>query len=116
MQNEIAQLGSIKVGVDIKMIFERQRMDNDGVEYTTNFFQENDPIIFTRDSTKTESENYFVRKFEYINEEMDIWVQDGSGWEINQIDLVYVNVARYAPLRVGSHFTLPPKLAKKSNN
>ena len=37
----------------------------------------------------------------------------GSGWEVEKINIAYVNVARYQPLRGGTYLPLPPKLANK---
>ena len=37
----------------------------------------------------------------------------GSGWEVETITIVYVNVAHYQPLRGGTYLPLPAKLAKK---
>ena len=37
----------------------------------------------------------------------------GSGWEVERIRTAYMNIARYEPLRRGTYFTLPAKLANK---
>ena len=33
---------------------------------------------------------------------MDNWSEEGSGWEAGDIDLAYINVPRYQPLRGGT--------------
>jgi len=37
----------------------------------------------------------------------------GSGWVVKKINIAYVNVARYEPLRGGTYLPLPANLAKK---
>ena len=37
----------------------------------------------------------------------------GSGWVVEKINIAYVNIARYQPLRGGTYLPLPAKLANK---
>ena len=48
-----------------------------------------------------------------IKGEIENWSLQGSGWEIESIELAYVNVAKYQPLRGGTYLPLPADLAKK---
>jgi len=41
------------------------------------------------------------------------WNNEGSGWNVEKIELFYVKTARYDPLGVGSYLPLPENLAKK---
>ena len=41
---------------------------------------------------------------------LDIWISEGSGWVIDNIERFYINVANYAPLSGSSYIQLPKVL------
>ena len=48
--------------------------------------------------------------FEEIVNLLDIWINEGSGWVIDKIEGLYINVANYEPLFGGSYIPLPKVL------
>ena len=48
--------------------------------------------------------------FEEILNLLDIWINESSGWTIEQIDGLYINTSNYEPLLGGSYISLPEKL------
>ena len=44
--------------------------------------------------------------FEEILNKLDIWINEGSGWIIDKIEGLYINVANYDPLLGGSYIPL----------
>ena len=48
--------------------------------------------------------------FEEIQNLLDIWINEGSGWVIDKIEGLYINVANYEPLLGGSYIPLPKVL------
>ena len=48
--------------------------------------------------------------FEEILNLLDIWINEGSGWIIDKIEGLYINVANYEPLLGGSYIPLPKVL------
>ena len=48
--------------------------------------------------------------FEEILSLLDIWINEGSGWVIDKIEGLYINVANYEPLLGGSYIPLPKVL------
>ena len=48
--------------------------------------------------------------FEEILNLLDIWINKGSGWIIEKIKGLYINVANYEPLLGGSYILLPKVL------
>ena len=48
--------------------------------------------------------------FEEILNLLDIWINEGSGWVINKIERLYINVANYEPLLGGTYILLPKVL------
>ena len=50
--------------------------------------------------------------FEEILIQLDAWINEGSGWIVDEIEGLYINVTTYEPLLGGSYIPLP----KVSNN
>ena len=48
--------------------------------------------------------------FEEILNLLDIWINEGSGWVIDQIKGLYINISNYEPLLGGSYIPLPKAL------
>ena len=48
--------------------------------------------------------------FEEILNLLEIWINEGSGWVINKIEGLYINVTNYEPLLGGSYIPLPKVL------
>ena len=48
--------------------------------------------------------------FEEILNLLDIWINEVSGWIIDKIEGLYINVANYEPLLDGSYILLPKVL------
>ena len=53
---------------------------------------------------------YLNESFEEILNKLDIWINEGSGWVIDKIEGLYINVANYEPLLGGSYIPLPKAL------
>jgi len=77
------------------------------------YFRENEPQAFNANDDENQIEEYFDNIFEIINGKIEAWVADGSGGEEEKIELVYVNVARFQPLRGGTYLPIPKKLENK---
>ena len=48
--------------------------------------------------------------FEEILNLLDIWINEGSGWIIDKIEGLYINISNYEPLLGGSYISLPKAL------
>ena len=48
--------------------------------------------------------------FEEIINLLDIWINEGSGWIIDKIEGLYINIPNYEPLLGGSYIPLPKAL------
>ena len=48
--------------------------------------------------------------FEKILRSLDIWIIEDSGWVIDKIEGLYINVANYEPLSGSSYIALPKVL------
>ena len=41
---------------------------------------------------------------------LDIWINEASGWIIDKIKGLYINISNYEPLLAGSYISLPKVL------
>ena len=41
---------------------------------------------------------------------IDIWINEGSGWNVESVESQYINILTYRPLSGSSHKNLPVKL------
>ena len=53
---------------------------------------------------------YLNESFEEILNKLDIWINEGSGWVIDEIKGLYINISNYEPLLGGSYISLPKAL------
>ena len=110
VENEIQKLKSVKVSFGLQVEFSIER--DGGTQYMEHYFRENEPHVFNRndeDNIKKEFDSFV----ENIKGEIESWSERGSGWVLEKINIAYVNVATYKPLRVGTYLPLPDNLAKK---
>ena len=110
IEQEIQKLGSVKVSFGLKVNFEIER--NGEMQEMSHYFKEDQPHVFTR-YDKEHIEQKYEEFMGRIKGEIENWSLQGSGWEIESIELAYVNVAKYQPLSGGTYLPLPANLAKK---
>ena len=110
IEQEIQKLGSVKVSFGLKVNFKIER--NGETQEMSHYFKEDQPHVFTR-YDKEQIEQKYEEFMGRIKGEIENWSLQGSGWEIESIELAYVNVAKYQPLRGGTYLPLPADLAKK---
>ena len=110
IEQEILKLGSVKVSFGLKVNFEIER--NGKTQEMSHYFKEDQLHVFTR-YDKEQIEQKYEEFMGRIKGEIENWSLQGSGWEIESIELAYVNVPKYQPLRGGTYLPLPADLAKK---
>ena len=110
IQSEVKNLGSIKVSFGLKVNFQTER--NGELQEMSHYFKEDQPHVFTTKDREPIEEKY-EEFMDRIRGEIENWSAQGSGWDIESIELAYINVAKYVPLRGGSYLPLPAKLANK---
>ena len=111
IKRELKELKNIKVSLEMKVKFKKE--EEEQIQYMEQYFRENEPQVFNANDDENEIEEYFDNIFEIINGKIEAWVAEGSGWEVEKIELVYVNVARFQPLRGGTYLPIPTKLKNK---
>ena len=66
-------------------------------------------VIYLNSSAKMViNRGYYLNgSFEEILNKLDIWINEGSGWIIDKIEGLYINVANYEQLSGSSYILLP---------
>ena len=123
VKNELESIGNIKVSFRLRQEFSRvvyndlevaERDYEEGQTQTIkHYFERDQPTIIMRGDSEERIKQKFEGFIEMVKGETDNWSEAGSGWEAGDIDLAYIEVARYQPLRGGTYLPLPASLAKK---
>ena len=58
-------------------------------------------------------ENAIAKAQSAIETNIDKWTREGSGWALTRVETMYVNIAKYAPLKGSSYIELPKYLKNK---
>ena len=90
IDNEMASLGSIKTKFGLLAKFTIFR--NEQIQYMEHCFAQRDNEIFNRNNEESIN-TAFNRFIDEIKGEIEAWSQRGSGWVLEGILAVYVNVA-----------------------
>ena len=73
----------------------KKRINNNEHKYSTVYFNSLVKTVINRRYHLNDS-------FEEILNLLDIWINESSGWTIEQIDGLYINTSNYEPLLGGS--------------
>ena len=101
---------SVKIQFSLLVKFHMKR---DGkMEEMEHYFNRMRPVILNEHNMDTLNQvlNQFVHE---VKGEIEAWSERGSGWIMDKILKVFINVARYQPMRGGSFMELPTKLKNK---
>ena len=80
-------------------------------KYKANGEIEFDPVYFNS-VTKTVTNHRFrlENSFQEILYMIDVWINNGSGWNVESIESQYINISTYRPLSGSSYVKLPAEL------
>ena len=102
LEEEIKALNGIKFQLALKVQFRKDNPDG-SEEYT-------DPVLRHKQEAilqSSEIEGALNQAFPKIQETLEKWTQRGSGWFVDRVEVLRLNIARYQPLRGGSYIPLP---------
>ena len=69
------------------------------------------PVYFNSSTKLVINHRYKLNKFfQDILYRIDVWINKGSGWIIQSIDLQYINITTYKPLAGSSYMDLRTEL------
>lgn len=107
LNDELHELNGIKY--QLIMSVKLKKLTNGFEEFTT-------PHLVNKQSTllqNYELNDSLTENYAKIIEKLERWTQNGSGWIIEQVSTITINVAKYQPLKGGSYIPTPKKLAAK---
>ncbi len=57
----------------------------------------------------------YMKALSHIDNSIDKFTKEGSGWKISKCEALYLNIAKYEPLKGSSYIPLPDILANKKS-
>ena len=108
LTEEILALKGVKFQLALNIHLRKDRSDG-GEEYT-------DPVIRHKQGTllqAAEINEVLDKAFPHILETLEKWTQRGSGWVVDHVSTLWLDIARYQPLRGGSYIPLPAAVRNK---
>ena len=111
LTEEILAIKGVKFQLALRVQLRKDRSDG-GEEYT-------DPIIRHKQETilqaagTAEINEVLDKAFPHILETLEKWTQRGSGWVVDHVSTLWLDIARYKPLRGGSYIPLPAAVKNK---
>ena len=108
LEEELKTLNGVKFQLALKV---RLRKDNpDGSEEYT------DPVLRHKQEAllqESEIKGALNEAFQRVLETLEKWTQRGSGWVVDRVETLWLDIARYQPLRGGSYIPLPAAVRNK---
>ena len=110
LTEEVVALKGVKFQLALKVSLRKDRPDG-AEEYT-------DPVLRHKQETLLGASELTRREtldkaFPHILELLEKWTQRGSGWAVDRVETVWLDIARYQPLRGGSYIPLPAAVKNK---
>ena len=101
--------GAFKAHITLKVTFKKKKISGDGEE----FFEYKEAYFNSKFFTILDPDDIIAaldKAAEEIVNSVAVWISEGSGWTIEEIQSHFVNLVKYLPLRAGSYVQLPKKL------
>ena len=108
LTEEVVALKGVKFQLALKVSLRKDRPDG-AEEYT-------DPVLRHKQETllrANEINEALDKAFPHILELLEKWTQRGSGWAVDRVETLWLDIARYQPLRGGSYIPLPAAVKNK---
>ena len=108
LEEEIKALNGVKFQPALKVQLRKNNPDG-SEEYT-------DPVLRHKQEAilqKREINETLNQAFPRIQEILEKWTQRGSGWVVDRVQTLWLDIARYQPLRGGSYIPLPAAVRSK---
>ena len=93
---------SFKYQITVKVLLKKYKLNGE-IEFA--------PVYFNS-VTKTVINHRFrlENSFQEILYMIDVWINNGSGWNVESIESQYINISTYRPLSGSSYIDLPVEL------
>ena len=106
--DELLNLGSVKFNLALKVKLIKSKPDG-GEEYM-------DPVFHYKQETlldSSEVKDVLDGEGPKLTESLERYTNKGSGWVVDEVDTLWLDVANYKPFKGGSYIKLPTKLKDK---
>ena len=107
LQAEVETLKGVKFQLALKVQLLKDKPD--GVEYTDPVLRHKQEVILQA----IEISKALDKVFPHMLETLEKWTQRGSGWMVDTVQTLWLDIARYQPLKGGSYIQLPAALRNK---
>ena len=90
--------GAFKAQITLKVTFKKKKISGDGEE----FFEYKEAYFNSKVFTILDPDDIIEsldKAAEEINNSVAVWLSEGSGWTIEEIQSHFVNIVKYLPLR-----------------
>ena len=111
LTEEILALKGVKFQLALNIHLRKDRSDG-GEEYTNPIIRHKQETILQAAGT-AEINEVLDKAFPHILETLEKWTQRGSGWVVDHVSTLWLDIARYQPLRGGSYIPLPAAVKNK---
>ena len=109
LEEELKALGGgLKFQMALKVEFVKVNPDG-SEEYTDLVLRHKQESVLQKSEIKAALQQAFPRLLETLEK----WTQRGSGWAVEQVHILWLDIARYQPLRGGSYIPLPAAVKNK---
>ena len=110
LKNDLYSLRSLKYSVGLESIFVKDSLDSSSLPTFTDpparFYTEQ-KVILNKDDIDLSKE------FSMLVARIEDFVQNGSGWRLNTLKTLWLDVAKYEPIKGSSYLPLPDSLKNK---
>ena len=109
LEEELKALkGGLKFQLALKVDLEKANPDG-SEQYTDPVLRHKQEAVLQKSEIKAALHQAIPR----VQETLEKWTQRGSGWAVDQVHTLWLDIARYQPLRGGSYIPLPAAVKNK---
>ena len=63
-------------------------------------------LYFNSEVKTVINQRYYLNdSFEIVKNSLDIWIREGSGWVVDKVEGIYINITNYEPLLDSSYIS-----------
>ena len=106
LEIEIRELGGIKFQLGLRISMRKDQIQGPPTYSDSTFYHEQIPLL-------NENEIDLHDPFDNLSKIIESWTNQGSGWVIERVEYLWLNIAKYQPLHGGSYIDLPAYLKNK---
>ena len=106
--DEILTLNGVKFQLALRIQLDKTNPDG-SEEFTSPLLRHRQEVLLQADEIK----DALDRAFRSILESLEKWTQKGSGWVVDRLQTLWLDITRYQPLRGESYIPLPAAVQNK---